>query len=74
MTLIYLQDETEACYTMANRRPLIQKQHGGTEYTVSHTNLALADGQDVTVVITSGAYALVSKICSSCSVNWFAKV
>lgn len=55
---IYLQEETKSCYKKANKRPLAEKQDGGSEDTVRHTNLALATGQDVTVVATYGAYTI----------------
>ncbi|XP_028289475.1 polycystic kidney disease protein 1-like 2 [Parambassis ranga] len=48
------EDETQSCYKEEKRRPLIQKQNGGTEYTVTYNYLALAKGQGLTVVITSG--------------------
>ncbi|AWP12851.1 putative polycystic kidney disease protein 1-like 2 [Scophthalmus maximus] len=44
--------ETKSCYEKSKKRPLIEKQNGGNEYTVKHSHLALAksEGQDVTVV------------------------
>lgn len=62
--LTYLQDETKSCYKEARQRPLTRKQDGGTEYTVSQQSLELAKSkdQDVTVVVTFGAYTLVSKL------------
>ncbi|KAM7380789.1 hypothetical protein PAMP_004062 [Pampus punctatissimus] len=47
--------ETISCYKKAGKRPLIEKQHGGTQYTVKQSSLALArsKGQNVIVVITS---------------------
>lgn len=56
--VFFLQTETRSCYRESEKRPLTQRQHGGTEYTVSQHKLSLAEsqGQDVTVVVTTGAY------------------
>ncbi|KAM7407743.1 hypothetical protein PAMA_003475 [Pampus argenteus] len=47
--------ETISCYKKAGKRPLTETQHGGTQYTVRQTSLALArsKGKNVIVVITS---------------------
>uniref|UniRef100_A0A3B4YES0 Polycystic kidney disease protein 1-like 2 n=1 Tax=Seriola lalandi dorsalis TaxID=1841481 RepID=A0A3B4YES0_SERLL len=49
-------DETKSCYKNAGKRPLVQRQSGGTEYTVKYKHLLLAKlkGQSVTVVVTYG--------------------
>lgn len=58
--LIHLQAETRSCYIEAERMPLTQRQHGGTEYTVRRDTLVLAKqlNQNVVVVITSGVYTV----------------
>lgn len=54
--LINLQSETEDCYKEEKTRPLVNKQNGGTVYTVAYNTLesAKSNGRNVTVVITSG--------------------
>ncbi|KAM9851174.1 polycystin-1-like protein 2 [Aulostomus maculatus] len=47
--------ETRSCYRESGKRPLVEKQDGGTKYTVTRSTLTQAKlkGQKVTVVITS---------------------
>lgn len=62
--LIYLQDDIDKdCYRDANKRPLVKKVNGGTQYTVTYNSLKYAQSKDkdLTVVITSGMYVYISQ-------------